>query len=68
MDYIKAVRKVFSAGYATVALFDLDDSLSEDNWKYLMDEGEIIPCSFTGKIKADRFEELGFARCFTVPE
>lgn len=68
MDYIKAVRKVFSVGYAAVAVFDLDDSLSEENWKYLTDEGEIIPCSFNGKIKADRFEELGFGRCFTVPE
>ncbi len=68
IDYLKAVRRAFSTGFAAVAVFDLDDSLTEDNWTYLMDEGEIIPCSFTGKIKADRFEELGFERCFTVPE
>ena len=68
IDYIKAVRKVFAAGYITAAVFDLDDSLTEDNWTYLKDEGDIIPCSFTGKIKGDRFEELGFERCFTVPE
>ena len=68
IDYIKAVRKVFAAGYITAAVFDLDDSLTEENWTYLKDEGDIMPCSFTGKIKGDRFEELGFDRCFTVPE
>ena len=68
MDYLKAVRKVFSTGFATVAVLDLDDSLTEDNWAYLNDEGEIIPCSFTGKIKGERFEELGFQKVFTVPQ
>ena len=68
LDYIKAVRRAFAAGFATAAVFDLDDSLTEDNWTSLKDEGEIIPCSFSGKIKGERFEELGFGRCFTVPE
>jgi len=68
LDYIKAVRKVFAAGFTTAAVFDLDDSLTEENWTYLKDEGDIIPCSFSGRIKGDRFEELGFGRCFTVPE
>ena len=68
LDYIKAVRKVFTTGFTTAAVFDLDDSLTEENWTYLKDEGDIIPCSFSGKIKGDRFEELGFERCFTVPE
>ena len=68
IDYIKAIRKAFAAGFTTVAVFDLDDSLTEENWTYLMDEGDIIPCSFNGKIKGERFEELGFGRCFTVPE
>ena len=68
MGHLKAVRKVFSAGFATAAVFDLDNSLTEDNWVYLKEEGDIIPCSFTGRIKADRFEELGFDRVFTVPE
>ena len=68
MGYLKAIRKVFSTGFATVAVFDLDDSLSEENWTYLKDEGDIIPCSFTGKIKGERFEELGFERVFTAPQ
>lgn len=68
MDHLKVVRKVFSAGFATAAVLDLDNSLTEDNWVYLKEEGDIIPCSFTGRIKADRFEELGFDRVFTVPE
>ena len=68
IDYIKAVRKVFAAGYITAAVFDLDDSLTEENWTYLKDEGDIIPCSFSGRVKGERFEELGFGRCFTVPE
>ena len=55
-------------GFATVAVFDLDDSLTEENWAYLMDEGDVIPCSFTGRIKGERFEELGFGRCFTAPQ
>ena len=68
MDYLKAVRRVFSTGFVTAAVFDLDDSLTEDNWVGLMDEGDVIPCSFTGKISGERFEELGFGRCFTVPQ
>lgn len=68
MDYLKAVRKAFSVGFATVAVFDLDDSLTEENWASLKDEGDIIPCSFTGRIKGERFEELGFGRCFTAPQ
>ena len=68
IDFIKAVRRVFSTGFSTAAVFDLDDSLSEENWTSLKDEGDIIPCSFTGRIKGERFEELGFGRCFTFPE
>ena len=68
MEYLKAIRRVFSTGFATVAVFDLDDSLTEENWTYLMDEGDVIPCSFTGRIKGERFEELGFGRCFTAPQ
>ena len=68
MEYLKAIRRVFSTGFATVAVFDLDDSLTEENWAYLMDEGDVIPCSFTGRIKGERFEELGFGRCFTAPQ
>ena len=68
MEYLKAIRKVFSTGFATVAVFDLDDSLTEENWTCLRDEGDIIPCSFTGKIKGERFEELGFERVFTAPQ
>ena len=68
MEYLKAIRKVFSTGFATVAVFDLDDSLTEENWVYLKDEGDIIPCSFTGKINGERFEELGFGKVFTVPQ
>ncbi len=68
MEYLKAIRKVFSTGFATVAVFDLDDSLTEENWIHLKDEGDIIPCSFTGKINGERFEELGFGKLFTVPQ
>ena len=68
MDYLKAVRKVFSTGFASVAVFDLDDSLTEENWVHLKDEGDIIPCSFTDRIKVERFEELGFGRCFKAPQ
>lgn len=68
MEYLKAIRRVFSTGFATVAVFDLDDSLTEEHWTYLMDEGDVIPCSFTGRIKGERFEELGFGRCFTAPQ
>ncbi len=68
MDYRNAADEVFGAGYATAAVFDLDDSLSEDDWVSLQRYGDIIPCSLSGKIKGERFEELGFGRCFTVPE
>ena len=68
MEYSKAVSRVFDTGYVTVAVFDLDDSLTEENWMTLKDKGDIIPCSFTGRVKGTRFEELGFGRCFTVPE
>ena len=68
MDYVKAVRRVFATGFPTAAVFDLDDSLTEGNWTSLGDEGDIIPCSFSGRVKGERFEELGFGRCFTVPE
>ena len=68
MEYLKAIRKVFSIGFTTVAVCDLDDSLTEENWTYLKDEGIIIPCSFTGKINGERFEELGFEKVFTVPQ
>ena len=68
MDYRNAADEVFRAGYVTAAVFDLDDSLSEDDWTSLERYGDIIPCSFSGKIKGERFEELGFERCFTVPE
>lgn len=68
MDYLKAIRKVFSIGFATVAVFDLDDSMTEENWTRLKDEGDIIPCSFTGRIKGERFEELGFGKVLTAPQ
>ena len=45
-----------------------DDSMTEENWTRLKDEGDIIPCSFTGRIKGERFEELGFERVFTAPQ
>lgn len=67
-EFRRAVDRVFDYGYVTVAVFDLDDSVSEENWSFLKERGDIIPCSFTGKIKGERFEELGFERCFTVPE
>ena len=68
IEYLKAIRKVFSIGFTTVAVFDLDDSLTEENWIHLKDEGNVIPCSFTGKINGERFEELGFEKVFTVPQ
>ena len=64
----EAVSEVFGYGFPTVAVFDLDGSLSESMWADLKEQGDIIPCSFTGKTKGKRFEELGFERSFTVPE
>ena len=67
-DYRKIVDVLFSIGFVTVAVFDLDDSIPEADWIHIKEKGGIIPCSFTGKISGDRFEELGFGRIFTVPE
>lgn len=68
MDYRKVIDAVRSMGYGNAAVFDLDDSIPEDDWPPLMERCGIIPCSFTGKISAERFEEMGFGSCFTAPE
>ena len=67
-DYRKVIDSIKAFGYGTVAVFDLDDSIPENEWPSLCQRCDIIPCSFTGSISAERFEELGFDRCFTVPE
>ena len=66
MDFRKAAEAMFRMGFTTVALMDLDDSVTEEGWDYLKDMGEIIPCSMTGTIEGERFEELGFSRCLRV--
>ena len=66
MDYRKAAETILRMGFTAVAVIDLDDSVTEDGWNHLKDMGEIIPCSMTGTIEGERFEELGFARCLKV--
>ena len=67
-DYRKVIDEAVSFGYGTVAVFDLDDSIPENDWQLLRQRCDIIPCSFTGSVTSKRFEEMGFDRCFTVPE
>ncbi len=55
-------------GFTTIVVIDIDGSMSEYDWTSLKDYGEIIPCSFTGHVGPERFEELGFERIITVPE
>ena len=67
-DYRKVIDEIVSFGYGTVAVFDLDDSIPENDWPPLRQRCEVIPCSFTNTISAERFGEMGFENCFTVPE
>ena len=67
-DYRRIIDNIVSFGYETVAVFDLDDSIPENDWPLLRQRCDAIPCSFTNKISAERFEEMGFENCFTVPE
>lgn len=62
-----AVERVFGIGYHTVAVMDTDGSMSEGDWSSLADSGGIIPCSFTGRVKEERLESLGFENVITVP-
>ena len=66
-DYRKVIDRIKAFGYGTVAVFDLDDSIPEGDWPILCQRCDIIPCSLTNSISAERFEEMGFERCFTAP-
>ena len=68
IPYDKAADKVSRMGFTTIVVIDIDGSMSEYDWTSLKDYGEIIPCSFTGHVGPERFEELGFERIITVPE
>ena len=67
-DYRRIIDNIISFGYGTVAVFDLDDSIPENDWPLLRQRCDVIPCSFANKISAERFEEMGFEDCFTAPE
>ena len=66
MSFRSAADSVFRYGYSSVAVIDTDGSLSEDDWMTLRDMGNVMPCSFTGRVR--NFEEMGFERYFTAPE
>lgn len=67
-DHGKVVADLFDSGFRSIAVFDTDGSLSEDDWISLRCQGDILPCSFAGNVKGERFGELGFERYFTAPE
>ncbi|MCQ2053254.1 MAG: hypothetical protein MJZ03_04905 [archaeon] len=66
LRYQDALKRLTNIGFGTVATFDLDDSLTEWDWKSLVKDPTVIPLSMSGKFSGDRFSEIGFEKYFTL--
>lgn len=66
LRYQDALKMLTNIGFGTVATFDLDDSLTELDWKSLVKDSMVIPLSMSGKFSGDRFSDIGFEKYFML--
>ena len=63
-----AVLRIQRMGFGRTAVFDLDGSLSEEEWSAVGGYGGVIPCSVTGSVSPEWFSGSGFEDLLRVPE
>lgn len=64
--YQDALEMLTNIGFETVAAFDFDNSLIEQDWKSLVKDSTVIPLSMSSKFSGDWFSEIGFEKHFTL--
>lgn len=66
LRYQDALEILTNIGFETVVAFDLDDSLTERDWKSLVKNSTVIPLSMSSKFSGDWFSEIGFEKHLTL--
>jgi hypothetical protein len=62
-DVVVTVTKLRKMGFSTVAVIDIDGSMTSDVWKTVSAKAEVIPYAIMG-LAQSVLDECGFARAF----